>query len=432
VVKNLDIKPGDKIKVEFETMALGGKAKGAPVGYPPGSWAVFAGFAAPEEKGIVKVNKVVKRFVEGELVKVTKPSPFRILPQCEYFGKCGGCNWQHIDYKKQLSEKSEIISYVLARNEIRPEINIKCLPSHNPLGYRGRADITFIRKGKKLIGGFLKHHSHELLDVDICPLLVKPLSEKLEALKVALYDLVVHIPQDWPFKARILFDEKSDGIYCQPRLKGRLAEGLIGTYRLDGSRLTEAEQVIMSYEIDGEKIYYNPYCFTQIDINTNRTLVKTAVNALDLKPDDVLLELYSGIGNFTMPIARRSERVLAVESSHASIGFSKTNAKKNGLKNIEHMRMDSSKACRKLARQGRGFNKVLVDPPRFGMGQEAVNNLCDLEPRMIVSVSCHPNTLAKDLKSFVFRGYDMESVTGVDMFGQTFHVETVTVLRRRA
>jgi len=155
------------------------------------------------------------------------------------------------------------------------------------------------------------------------------------------------------------------------------------------------------------------------------------MEALALKPEDDVLELYAGIGNFTLPIAKRARTVSAVESSALSARYSRINAKANGLVNVTHVHEDVRRACRTLAKKGETFSKVLVDPPRAGMGEEAAYALCDLNPDRVVIVSCHPDTLAKDLKCFVFRGYAIESVKAFDMFGQTFHVETITTLLRK-
>lgn len=426
-----EITIGQTVKVAFETMALGGKAKGSVIGTHKGAYAVFAELAAPGDIGIVKVNNVVKRYVEGELIEVLEPSIHRVPPACEYFGECGGCNWQHIAYEEQVRQKADIISFVLARNGLGEGLEIKCLQSETPLAYRSRADITFVRENDRLKGGFLRRRTHDLLDVIRCPLLVRPLSDALLEFKKALYELVAHVPADWPFKMRISHDPGSGALFGQPRMKGSLREGLLGTYKLDKGALKDAEGTTLSYSVDGLKLLYDPFCFTQVNMDTNEVLVRQAIKALKPGPEDEILELYAGIGNFTMPIAKRAGEVFAVESAPVSAKYSKINARENSLSNITHLKMDSERACRKLAGMGRRFSKVLVDPPREGMGEGAVNALCNLDPDFIVSISCHPDTLAKDLKRFEFRGYDIKSVVGVDMFGQTFHTETITLLSRR-
>ena len=425
-----DMQPDMQIEVEFETMALGGRAKGTPVDQAPGSFAVFTEFAAPGDRALVRITNVNKRYVEADLVEVLVPGPDRVKPVCPYFGICGGCNWQHISYERQLAEKAQVLSHVLARNGLAKNMHIHCEPSDHPIGYRCRADMTFVYKNEKLHGGFLRHRSHELLDISQCPLLVPALSESINAFKCALVNLVPRLPEDWPFKMRVLHDVQSGRLYGQPRLQGSLADGLIGTYRLENGAFIEDADAKLGFEVDGLKIKYDPFCFTQINLYSNEDLVSAALEALELDTEDLVLELYAGIGNFSLPIAKRAGTVFAIESARASSRYSKINAKRNGLPNIEHKHGDAERACRILAKRGKSFTKVLADPPRSGMGQRAVNALCDLEPQNVVLISCHPDTLAQDLKRFVFRGYWIESIRAFDMFGQTFHVETVTKLRR--
>lgn len=426
--KDGPIVPGDQIETIFEAMAIGGRAKGTPAGFDPGSYAVFTQFTAPGDRAIVRVSRVVKRYVEADLVELLEPGPDRAEPICEYFGKCGGCTWQHLNYPRQLIEKADIVGYVLARNGLDRDFVKPCEPSDHPAGYRSRADLRFVRQGDRLRGGFLRPRSHDLLDVERCPLLVMPLSDAIPAFKGALAQLVAHVPEDWPFTMRILHDSASGAVFGQPRLQGSIAEGLIGTYRLADGVMIDDEEAALGFDVDGMTLRYDPFCFTQVNLFTNHDLVAAALQSLDLNPTQDVLELYAGIGNFTLPIAKRARRVLAVESSHASIRYSALNAKSNGLGNVDHLQQDATQACRTLVKRDRDFSAVLVDPPRVGMGQQAVHALCALEPRRIVIVSCHPDTLAKDLKRFTFRGYRIESIQPFDMFGQTFHVETVTTL----
>jgi 23S rRNA (uracil1939-C5)-methyltransferase len=417
----LAIKPGDEIEVAFETMALGGRAKGTPVDAEPGSCAVFTDLAAPGDVAKVRVTRVVKRFVEAELVEVLQPGPDRVEPVCPYFGVCGGCNWQHLSYERQLKEKAEIVSYVFSRNKMPKGLVQEVYPSEKPIGYRSRADMTFMRHGSELQGGFLRRGSHNLLDIESCALLADELSNAIPRFKAALSAVLADAPADRTIKVRVLTDEANEQLYAQIK---------DATYRLEGEALVPAEDTILSFEVDGSRLEYSPECFTQVNFHTNRDLVAATIEALAPGPEDRILELYAGIGNFTMAIAKRAGSVLANEASPVSSKFSVHNAKKLGLSNIQHVGGNADRACRKLAKQGARFAKVLLDPPRAGMGEEAVNALADLEPELIVSISCHPDRLAKDLACFAFRGYSVESIQAFDMFGQTFHCETLTVLRK--
>lgn len=426
--QTVSIKPGQSIRVRFESMALGGKAKGTPVIMDQGSCAVFTAYAAPGDLAEVNITKIVKRYIEAGLQNLIEPAPDRVEPICKYFGQCGGCHWQHLSYERQCIEKEDVVRYVLARNQLGNDLKIELIPSAHPIHYRSRADLRFTNQRGKLIGGFLKSGSHELLEIDSCPLLVEHLSAALLALPDALSELVPDIPEDWPFRVRVSYDPKTGSIFVQPRLTGNLSQGLIGTYRLENGFLVEDKTALMEFVVDGLRIKYTPLCFTQVNLETNEDLVSGTLSFLEVCDDDEILELYAGIGNFTLPVAKRVKNVVAVESAPESSRFSKINAEENSITNIRHIRADALEACRAMIKKGRMFSKILVDPPRTGMGEETVNAICDLEPERIVSVSCHPDTLAKDIKRFLFRGYQIESIRAYDMFGQTFHVETITVL----
>jgi 23S rRNA (uracil1939-C5)-methyltransferase len=396
----------------------------------PGQWAVFSELAAPGDVAEVEVARVVKRYVEADMIELIEGSPDRVKPPCPYFGQCGGCNWQHFSYQGQLVEKAEIFKYILTRNGLGRGLEVACQPCALPFHYRTRADLTFSRQGGRLIGGFLRRKSHNLLDVKECMLLTEPLCQGVDRLKRALFPLVSEIPEDRSFKVRALQDPGSGRIFVQPLKGDLLLRDFMETYELIDEKLVAADKTICSFEVDGLQLQFDPYCFTQVNMVTNELLVHEAMKALELNSGDRVLELYAGIGNFTYPIAKRAKKVLAVEVAGDSARFSVINGKQTGYSNVVHHEADSEKACRRLAKKGRRFDKVLVDPPRSGMGPSAVNALCSLEPDRIVSVSCHPDTLAKDLKGFTFRGYEIESIACYDMFPQTFHMETLTTLRR--
>lgn len=423
------INPGDKIQVDFETMALGGRAKGTAIGSRHGIYSIFSEFAAPGDRAIVQVINVRKRYVEGDLVQLLMPGPDRVEPVCPHFTICGSCNWQHFSYPRQLTEKASIVSYVLSRKGLGKDLFKECNPSATPLGYRFRADLTFIRMGDRFVGGYFRHRSHELENLDSCPLLVAPLSDRINDFKQALSAQYTNVPEQWPIRVRLIHDPESDECFAHVFKEGDVPDGF---FRLNDKRLVSGEEVQLAYTVGGMKIRYSPECFTQVNLDTNEQLVAEAVRAMDLKPKDRVLELFSGIGNFSFLMAKNVRSVLAVEGSAIATSFSKINAGENGITNVDHMTMRCEKACLTLTRQGLRFSKVLVDPPREGIGEQTANLICSLEPERVVYVSCHPESLAEDLKTFALRGYEIESVTGFDMFGQTFHVETVTVLTRKS
>jgi len=423
-----NFKSGDVVKVRFETMALGGRAKGVPLDADP-IVSVFVQGAAPGDLALCRVTQVVKRYIEADLVEVIEPSKCRVQPACPHFGECGGCQWQMLGYQAQLSAKEELVRYILARKGIDRSLIKPIIPSPKEFGYRSRVDLEGFLSPERCELGFFKSRSHERLDIRTCPILMEPMDGSLEEIKTAILNVRDIAASNIPFKVRLIYDQLNRRILVMPfrgTLRGR---GESTVFVLDDAKLHVMPEngPMPGYQVGHFQIHFDPTGFIQVNPFVNEHLVKKAVEALKPEKTDEVLELFSGAGNFTMALAQSAQKIFAIENS-PDIEMAKQNADIAGLDNIEFIQSAALDAVQFLNAKQSKADLVLLDPPREGGGQELMRAISRLGPRRIAYVSCHPRSLALDLESLIMMGYRVESVQPFDMFPQTYHAETLTIL----
>lgn len=388
--------PGQKIKVDIERMV----PRGYGIAHADGA-TIFVALAAPGDSAVVEVREQKGGVVFAEIDEVLDPSPQRVAPRCEYFGSCGGCDYQQMTYSEQLASKITIIKDCLRRIgkiEIDNEA-IKMIFSPAEFGYRSRAQWHLDPIEQRL--GYYRRNSRDLVDIKKCPILVPELERALEQLRTSL---------DWDrFGVNKPFIDASVG-----------SDGKIS---LSSPDLGESEMI--EFNLGDIVFRYSAAVFFQ----GNHGLVGKLVDlALDDYQGKTALDLYSGVGLFSLPLARRFENVIAVEESSEAVRLADVNARANKISNVEFV---STPVRRFLAGyKGSEPDLVLLDPPRAGTEKETIHRIIELSPRNISYVSCEPSVLARDLKRFLENGYRITSITGADLFPQTHHVETVAHLTR--
>jgi 23S rRNA (uracil1939-C5)-methyltransferase len=360
---------------------------------------VMVQLVAPGDKVRVKTGKRNGNLVFAQLEEILEPSPLRVEPGCKYFGRCGGCNFQQLSYEEQLKAKVAIVGDCLrriAKLETPPEIKIT--PSEKPWQYRSRASWHVDTAGKKF--GYFYRNSNEVCDIDECPKLLEPLQAELTQLRSEL-----HWGELWSSIAHI--DAASAG----------------GEISLFSEELAP-EPAEITFESNGFHFSYNARVFFQGNPYVTPKLVEAAVK--DLR-GDVALDLYCGVGLFTLPLAQKFSRVVGIEENPESIELARRNAQRNRLHNIDFTAADVGNGMKENRRRLRGLDTLLLDPPRVGVEKRVVAQILELAPREIVYVSCDPATLARDLKA-LFAQYELTDIEAFDMFPQTHHVETVAKL----
>ena len=392
------VEAGDALEVTIERILPGGFGLAHAAGQT-----VFVALAAAGDRVRVRVAETRGKLAFASIEEVLEPSPSRVEPPCPYFGRCGGCDFQQLTYQAQLDAKVEIIRDCLRRiAQLAPPDEIPITPSPDPWRYRSRARWQYDRDGERL--GYFERGTHRVCDVAVCPVVVPELQQLLE-------DLRVEVP-----------------VYMLPE-EAREFEAVAGDdaeVSLSPPVWTDAPREL-ARTIGGEHYRFDADCFFQI----NHALLSTLVReGLQDAAGDSALDLYSGVGLFTLPLARRFERVTAVEGNATATAFARRNLAEASLTNA---RVETAPVGEWLARaRGRlgQVNFVLLDPPRAGADTETVLSLLALRPDRISYVSCDPATLARDLRAFTSDGYAVETVRAFDMFPQTHHVETVVHLRR--
>jgi 23S rRNA (uracil1939-C5)-methyltransferase len=408
---------------------------------------VFVAGALPGETVEFIRRKSRRNFDEAELLQVIKPSKDRIEAKCEAFGRCGGCSLQHVSEDYQRSIKEQTLKDNLQRiGKVEPQSWLQ--PMTGPVwAYRRRARLAVkdvAAKGRVLVG-FRERHAAFITDMHRCEVLVSPvdglldeLSELLARLSIrarlpqieiavaensmAMVFRVLDEPNETDKEHLIAFGVANDcRIYLQPG-------------GLDSLQLIEPvsadESLYYTLPEFGIRIDFEPIDFVQVNSEINQRMVHFAIEQLDLGPEDRVLDLYCGIGNFSLPLARKSGTVLGIEGEKSLVARAAENAEKNGLNNVEFRVADLSKIDGTESWIKAGWDSLLLDPARSGAA-EVVERMKLLNPERIVYVSCHPGTLARDAGILVHeQGYRLETAGIIDMFPHTAHVESIAVFTR--
>jgi len=403
---------------------------------------------ALEGENVTYIRRKFRRnFDEAELLEVHEASPDRIEAKCEAFGRCGGCSLQHVSAEHQRAIKSQTLRDNLERiGHVEPETWLE--PMTGPVwNYRRRARLAVKDvpgKGRTLVG-FRERHAPFITDMHRCEVLATPVDSMLDDLSelVGGLSLRARLPQievavaenDIALVFRVLDppNEADIGLF---RAFGK-DHGLriyLQTGGLDTVALLYPESVSDSLfytlpEFD-IRVDFEPIDFVQVNSEINQRMVHFAVEQLDAGPDDRVLDLFCGIGNFSLPLARKAGSVLGVEGEQTLVRRATENAALNGLENVSFRVADLSKIDGTEGWVREGWDRMLLDPARSG-ADEVVTRMHLFKPQRIVYVSCHPGTLARDADTLVHeQGYKLESAGIIDMFPHTAHVESIAVFTK--
>ena len=362
-----------------------------------GGKTVFVSLAAPGDRLRVQVEREQGNVLFASIVEVITPSPVRIEPPCPYFGRCGGCDFQQLTYEAQLAAKSEMIRdclHRIARLENVPDIVVT--PSPNAWRYRMRAMWQMDQNERTI--GYYERGSRRVCDVVDCAVLRPELQAQLEEVRATEW------PQFPPDLKHLDVVAGEDGVSFAPAFAG-------------------FETRELSLTVRGEVYRYNAESFFQINPSLLGPLIEFALGDA---AGASALDLYSGVGLFTLPLSRQFQRVMAVEANPTAVRFARRNLQDAGLPNTRVIVAGVAEWFRNAP--VRDIDFILLDPPRAGAESAVIKGILDVHPKQISYVSCDPATLARDLKKLVAGGYRVESIMAFDLFPQTHHVETVVRL----
>jgi 23S rRNA (uracil1939-C5)-methyltransferase len=387
----LSYKTGDELEITIKKIV----PRGLGLGFVE-KLTVFVPLTAAGDRVRVCLNEVKGKIAFAEVVNVIEPSPDRIKPPCRYFGACGGCDFQQMNYAAQLEAKVGIIRDCLHRiGKIEYEGEINVIGSPQEFGYRSRAQWHIDTRGKKI--GYFKRASHDVIDIAKCPILVPELEKTLEDLRDTI---------EWES-------------FWGERLEIEAASSDNGQVSIYGEELIQRTDEI-TFSAAREKYLYSARSFFQGNQFLAESLIETAIGGAD---GQRAFDLYCGVGLFSLPLARRFTEVTGVEGSEEAVAFAEKNAADAGLKNVKFE--SAGVGVYLFEKRPKNIDFVLLDPPRAGTERGVIDTLVKMKPKQISYVSCEPSILARDLRVFVDKGYTIDSITALDLFPQTHHVETI-------
>jgi 23S rRNA (uracil1939-C5)-methyltransferase len=422
--------------LEITSLVHGGRGIGRHEGK-----AVFVPLVAPGDRIDCRVVKSKKRFAEAELIEVLVPSPFRREPPCAFFGACGGCQWQHLPYPEQLRWKGQNFSDQLVRSKRVQADRIKpIVAAPDEWRYRNRVQLKTHFSAAGLAIGFYRHGSHSVVDIDHCLLVAPPLQKVLSLLRENLQGMdnaesveQVDLACGDDGKVRLLLYVRPEGYEA---LRGQL-QSFAARYSLNACIKAVEQGSVEIVQGEGEltvtidqpalALRYGPGGFVQVNSSQNRAMISNMLELLDLKGNEKVFDLFCGMGNFSLPLARRAGHVVGIEDYVPSIDMARLNAEANQVRNVEFFAADASAIIDRF--KGENLDLVVLDPPRTG-NYEVVNQLLQLKPERVLYVSCDPATLARDLVPLVSGGYEVISSQPFDLFPQTWHIESMTLLQK--
>lgn len=480
---------GDRLVSTVESLAPGGEAVMREQGVP-----IFVRGLAPGDRAEIELFDVRKDFARASVVQILEPSCQRAVPPCKLFGVCGGCQWQHLSYEWQLKAKEDIVRQTLKHiAKLDPELVRPSIGADDPLHYRNKVQFPVeARKSGRILAGYYKADSHELVNIKHCPVQPEPLDRMLDTAKsvcedhrLTAYDekkrtgLLRHITARYSFDRKSVLvtlvvnahSENRGKDKCRPEISlpemQRAAReimdrcvdvtGVCLNYNPQaGNRIIGDTTVLLAgepYIIErlattrddlperlrqGLEFKLSPASFFQV--NTAQccrlfeqifdAIADAALPAGSRVP--VIVDAYAGVGAIALWLSPIAGRVIAVEEHPAAVADGKLNLELNKVDNVEFRLGGVEEVFLQFVEQRTIPDVLVVDPPRSGLSPQAMGGITALGPLRMVYVSCNPATLARDLRILEKNGYKTKQIQPVDLFPQTYHIETVTVLERHS
>ena len=385
-----------------------------------------------------------RQYQEADLIEILEPSPARVTPPCEYFGRCGGCAVQHLSYEAQIPFKQAIVEEALARIAgAEPQAWLE--PIVGPEWHyrrRARLGVRFVKGKERVLVGFKERATRYVTDMASCRVLVEPLDRLPGELGelIGRTTLQRRLPQAElaageaarAVVLRVLDEPASEDLALFAELGRKrdldvyLQRGGPGTVRaLDPESVRPLAYTLPDFDVT---LRFEPTDFLQVNAQVNAALVGETLRLLDVRSTDRVLDLYCGLGNFSLPLARHAGRVLGVEGDGGLVARAANNARLNELANVSFVAGDLSQPEWSFMREA--WDLVVLDPPRSG-AQTVVAQMARMKPRRVAYISCHPATLARDAKELIDSQGDRLIAAGIaDMVPHTHHVEAIALFGR--
>ncbi|MEQ6391348.1 23S rRNA (uracil(1939)-C(5))-methyltransferase RlmD [Bacillaceae bacterium S4-13-58] len=452
--QNQELKPGDEFPLTIKRLGINGEG----IGYFKRK-AVFIPGALPDEEviGVVKANQ--EKFIQADIKKIRKRSKDRVDPPCPVYGPCGGCQLQHLDYKKQLEYKRDLILQAFERyakgmiteDHVHPTFGLD-----HPWDYRNKSQLQVGMDGKKVIAGLYGQDSHRLVDISDC-LVQHPLTNHIaKTMKSIIQDLKIPVYNERNQKgvirtivSRVGFQTKQAQLVLVTTSKEFPKKGLLvkeikkrlpeinslilninnkktslifgeETHHLEGAWYLEEKLEDISFELSAR-------AFFQLNPKQTTKMYNEVKRVANLSGVEKIVDAYCGVGTIGLWLADKVSELRGIEVIPDAVKDAERNAKKQGIKHASFVTGKAEEWLPKWQKEGFQPDVIIVDPPRVGCENSFLDTIKKVKPKKFIYVSCNPSTLAKDI-SYLRNIYKVESVQPVDMFPQTSHVECVALI----
>ena len=439
----------------YETEIVDYTAEGQGVAKIEGC-AVFVPNAIVGERCRVRIEKAGKTWAAGKIVEILEKSPHRVQRECPISSSCGGCDFWHMDYDEETRLKADRVRQALNRigGENLGELPILSAPTCH--GYRNKAQYPVSSQKGRAFAGFFRAGTHQVVENQRC--LILP--EETESVKQIVIDYVNH------FRITAYNESTQKGLLRHIYVRrGAVSGQVLVCLVINGRKLPHTEALIQRLQavpgfttlvlsvntkagnavlgdefitlygpgyiedtLCGLNFRLSPRSFYQVNHHQAERLYEAAIAQAEITKDDLVLDLYCGVGTITLAMAKAAGKVIGVEVIEAAVQDAWDNAKRNGIQNAEFFCGDAGKAALALEAKGIRPDVVVVDPPRKGLNADAIDAMAKISPRRIVYVSCDPATLARDVALLKEKGYVLKNAMAADLFPRCAHVESIVCL----
>jgi len=366
---------------------------------------VFVEEALPKELVEIEIIKKKKNFMEAQTIRILEKSNHRVKPICSYFGKCGGCNIMHMDYNYQLEYKQDKVKEIM--NKFHVDTKIQPIISTNPFEYRDKVTL----KVNKKIGYFIKK-SYDIVDIEECKIASKSINDIIKKLK----------DKDLSFIKEVMIRSFDKETMVQIKGNKQIELENISSIYYNDNKISGKDNIIA--KLGAISYLVSPNSFFQVNLEGMEKLYNQVKKYCDLKGVEKVLDLYCGTGTIGLYLSDSCKEVLGIEINESAIKDAIKNQEYNHIKNATFICGDVKNSIQNL-----NFHPdvIIVDPPRAGLDRETIDNLLAWKTKKIIYVSCDPMTLGRDLQ-LLQEKYNIVEITPVDMFPNTYHVESVCLL----
>ncbi len=449
----------DKYIVKIEKMLYGGNSLARLEGFP-----IFIKSGCPDDTLEVEITKVNKNYAEGRIIKIIENSKCRITPECSLHNACGSCNWQYIKYKEQLNQKRNIVKETI-KNITGYDYEIKeVIPSPKQFEYRCKIQlpVSQTKVSKRILAGYYRENSHELINIKYCKMYDELINKIVEFIKINAQELNISGYNEKSHKGllrHIVIRKSSDNSEILvilvinsaktdkniillakkltdefPQIKGVCANfntKKTNVILSDKTSIIEGRDYYVEnlggikYKVSANSFFQvNPEC-AKLIFNKVKDLITEKIN------NPSILDAYSGVSSFGIWLSPFASKVTSVEESITSSNDAKENIRLNDIDNVEIINGDAEKSFQTLIDNKVLFDVSIVDPPRKGCSEKSIDNLVKLTKKYIVYVSCNVSTLARDMKLLEKYNYYPVYIQPVDMFPNTYHIETIALFEKK-